>query len=237
VALNAGLHLERCLQSVVGQSFRDYEYIVVDGGSEDGTLDVIMRNESRITRWVSEKDEGVYDGMNKAIDLARGKWLYFLGSDDVMRDCLATVAQHLEDDRTVYYGDVFRVGEGKIYGGEFSLSRMARTNICQQAIFYPRSVFSKRRFDTRYAIQADWEFNMWCFSRPEIRFRHVPVLVCDFDDEGGLSSTMTDEQFQRDYPKMLKAYFPGSISMAMRLIYGASKVYRRFFPLPGRIPA
>ena len=226
VALNAAPHIEHCIQSVLRQSFSDYEYLIVDGGSNDGTLGIVKRYESRIARWVSEEDQGIYHAMNKAIELARGRWIYFLGADDEMRDCLEAVAPHLEDDRTVYYGDVYRVRQGRRYGGAFGAFRMSRTNICQQAIFYPRAAFETRGFDRRYRIQADWEFNMWCLWNPRFHLRYIPLVIADFNDESGLSSREVDECFQEDYPAMLRSYFPKGIYLWQAAIYGMSRIYR-----------
>lgn len=226
VALNAAPHIERCIQSVLRQSFSDYEYLIVDGGSKDGTLDIVRRYEHRIARWISEEDRGLYHAMNKAVGLARGRWIYFLGADDGMRDCLEAVAPLLADDRTVYHGDVFLVRKGRRYGGTFGAFRLSRKNICQQAIFYPRAAFETRLFDTRYRIQADWEFNMWCLRNPRFRLRYIPLVIADFNDESGLSSREVDERFQQDYPGMLRSYFPKGIYLWRAAVYGMSRIYR-----------
>src|ERR1700722_12907065 len=86
VVYNGAATLETTLLSVIGQSYDRVEYIVVDGGSKDGTLDLIDRYKSHIATWVSEPDKGVYDAMNKGIRMAKGDWLFFLGSDDRFQD-------------------------------------------------------------------------------------------------------------------------------------------------------
>jgi len=88
VVLNGVEFLEEAFESVFSQSFTDYEYIVIDGGSTDGTIDIIGKYAENIEYWVSEPDNGVYDAMNKAIKVAKGRWLYFLGADDVLFDSL-----------------------------------------------------------------------------------------------------------------------------------------------------
>ncbi|MCZ7592848.1 MAG: glycosyltransferase [Kiritimatiellae bacterium] len=93
VTRNAARDLPGCLDSVAAQTDVPYEHWVVDGGSTDGTLELLAsRNDPRI-RWISEPDRGIYDAMNKAVRLARGQWIYFLGSDDRMRaDALRSMA-------------------------------------------------------------------------------------------------------------------------------------------------
>jgi len=235
VCREAGEHLESCLASVRGQSFRDFEHLVIDGASTDGTVDILRRHEGEIDLWVSEPDEGLYDAMNKGVGLARGRWLYFLGADDILLDCLGEVAPHLRDERTVYHGDWLLMRSRRRRGGEFGAFRLSGTNISQQAIFYPRTVFKRRKFDGRYPIQADWEFNMWCFSRPEFSFRHIQVLVCEFNDRQGLSSRFMDGPFQEDYLGMVRKYFPPPIYAWRLLLVSLSRLYRRVVPLDATV--
>src|SRR5882757_1386619 len=86
VVYNGASTLEDTIRSVAGQTFRDFEFLIVDGGSKDATIDIIKKYPDTVTRWISEPDKGVYDAMNKGIRLAEGEWLYFLGSDDTFQD-------------------------------------------------------------------------------------------------------------------------------------------------------
>ena len=82
ICYNSKLFIEKTILSVINQSYEDVEYIVVDGGSTDGTLDVIHKYSNRITKWISEKDEGIYNAMNKALDIITGDWVIFMNSGD-----------------------------------------------------------------------------------------------------------------------------------------------------------
>ena len=82
--LNGENTLERTIQSVIGQDYKNIEYIIIDGGSTDGTLDIIKKYEHAIDYWISETDEGIYGAMNKGIQASSGEWIYFLGSDDYL---------------------------------------------------------------------------------------------------------------------------------------------------------
>jgi glycosyltransferase involved in cell wall biosynthesis len=83
VVYNAGATLEETILSVVNQGLRNYEYIIIDGGSDDNTLAIINKYKSSIAKFISEPDEGIYDAMNKSLKYASGRWLFFLGADDV----------------------------------------------------------------------------------------------------------------------------------------------------------
>ena len=115
VTLNCNALLERTIESVLKQEFVDYEYIVVDGGSTDGSIDTIKRYEKNITSWSSERDAGIYDAMNKAAAKAHGKWIIFLNAGDTFcsPEVLSTVADRLEgSDLDVLYGDIMKMRDG-----------------------------------------------------------------------------------------------------------------------------
>jgi glycosyltransferase involved in cell wall biosynthesis len=157
---------------------------------------------------LSEPDHGIYDAMNKAIRLARGKWIYFLGSDDILRDCLGAVTNYLEDERVIYFGTVHAPGLTAITQDPLGPWQLLRRNICQQAIFYPRAIFETQQFDLRYRILSDWEFNMRCYSSSEFRFKYIPVVVANYNNLSGISSVSTDQQFILDQADIIRKYLP-----------------------------
>ena len=187
VVLNGAQTLEKSMQSVFQQKFNDYEYIVIDGGSSDGTLEILQKYDRHITYWLSEPDKGVYDAMNKAIKIAQGEWIYFLGADDYLTCDLGEIAEYLKDKQTIYYGDVYRPIINRRYDGPFSPYKLASRNICQQSIFYPESVWKKYSFNLKYPVLADYELNMRCFADPDIKMQYMPVTIAVFHDKGGLS--------------------------------------------------
>lgn len=207
VVLNGVKTVEEAFQSVCRQSFTDYEYVVVDGGSIDGTVDVIHKYKRCITTWVSEPDDGVYDAMSKALKMTKGQWILFLGADDFLVCDLRDVAALLQNQQTVYYGDVVRPAVKRIYDGFFSPYKLACRNICHQSIFYPRHVLEKNVFDSRYKVFADYELNMRLFSHPDILFEYIPVIVATFNDSEGLSPNQIDREFEADRLRLIKKYF------------------------------
>lgn len=208
VVLNAAKDLETSIRSVIEPNQSYVEYVILDGGSTDGTLEILQRYQDVIDFWMSEPDKGIYDAMNKAVCLAHGRWICILGADDTLCGNLATVATYLKDDRTIYYGDVFMTGSQRRYDGPFGAWKLSRRNICQQAIFYPRAAFESQQFNLKYRLLADWEFNMRCFADPSLRFQHIPVLVANYNDTTGTSSVGSDKPFQLDHGKLIREYLP-----------------------------
>jgi len=195
VVRNGAATLDATIRSVAAQTFADMEYVVVDGRSTDGTLDILRQHETNITTWVSESDTGIYDAMNKALALARGRWLLFLGADDTLAapDVLERVAARLDDAGAVFYGDVILKSSGQAYCGEMSAYRLMQQNICHQAIFYPAEVFRSKPYDLDAGLLADYKYNieLWGAGVP---FRHMPLTVSLFEDAG--ASSRPDKKFE-----------------------------------------
>ena len=140
---NSITFVDNAINTVLKQSFKDYELIIIDGLSNDGTLDLIkeyaVKSQERI-KFISEKDKGIYDAMNKGIDLAKGEWLYFLGSDDRFAndDVLENIHKKIRNESnslSLVYGDVIRSRTGDRYIGELTGLKIFTNNICHQAAF------------------------------------------------------------------------------------------------------
>jgi glycosyltransferase involved in cell wall biosynthesis len=217
VVLNAAGTLERTIQSVLNQGFDGVEYVIIDGGSTDGSLDIIRKYGSQIGYWRSEPDNGLYDAMNKGVRAATGRWLLFLGADDVLVGRLAEIAPLLTDDRTVYYGDVYMPRRRQVYDGPFTAYKIMFANICQQAIFYPRRVFETYRFDTQYKLWADHALNMACYGDRRFRFAYIGKLVCLFNDYTGATAYAGDAKFEADRESLIKAHLPRRLFLAYLL--------------------
>jgi glycosyltransferase involved in cell wall biosynthesis len=198
----------------LGQSFPNFEIIIVDGLSSDRTVEVAKQNnDSRITVF-SEKDRGIYDAMNKGIDLALGDWLLFLGSDDQLFDPLVLEDAHghlIKTKAEFVYGNIQSIGEstltteGGIYDGEFSLDKLLSNNICHQSIFYSKKLFSKiGYYDIRYSVRADWDLNLRCFARSTVQYYDRVLALFS---GGGTSSRRTDDFTREERCLKVKEYF------------------------------
>jgi glycosyltransferase involved in cell wall biosynthesis len=209
-ALNAAATLHTCLDSLVRQTCSDFELVLVDGGSTDGTVDVVNSFAPNLgPRLVIHcgSDQGPYDAMNRGVGIATGAWLLFLGADDSLyeADTLARVAAFIGDHEPsdLVYGDVIMRSTGNRHAGVFDLDRLLfETNICHQSIFYRRELFAGiGPYNLRYRVWADWDFNIRCFSNPALVTRYMDIVVAEYNDTTGLSMREgTDKEFRKRLP-------------------------------------
>ena len=122
VTYNAASTLEETILSVIKQRNINYEYIIIDGGSKDSTIDIIKKYQDRIYYWISEKDKGIYDAMNKGLKIASGDFVIFLGADDhfLSYNTLEMTSKYINNIDEVYYGTVFRSKRNDLYYGKFN---------------------------------------------------------------------------------------------------------------------
>ena len=202
VTFNAAGTLERAIRSVLNQTYGNYEYIIIDGASTDGTTDIIGRYSDRLTYWISEPDRGLYDAMNKGIAVAHGDYIYFLGSDDMLfPTALEEIfSGHTFDSGTVIYGNV-RFSTGFVYGGEFSRWRLTTQNLSHQSAFYPAAVQKANLYELEYRYFADWVLNMKLWGGEVCRFLHVPTIVAEYDING--ASSGGDPHFKKMKHKLI----------------------------------
>jgi glycosyltransferase involved in cell wall biosynthesis len=201
---NSGPKIEKTINSVLSQDEDLFEFVVVDGGSTDDTLEVVEKYAGRI-KLLSEKDEGVYDAMNHGVDAAGGKFLYFLGAGDSLKPgALSTVAARLPPhEHALVYGNVYMIDEGRIYDGEFDRAKLRRRNICQQAIFYGREIFGVTGgFETRFSVLADHAFNLKCFFNHRIEKKYIAYVIANYEG-GGISRTERDLDFALEYGELM----------------------------------
>lgn len=193
--------------------------MVVDGGSTDGTVDVLRQiNDLKIVI-DSRPDSGVYDAFNRAVFLSSGDFILFLGADDILIVDIQQIAKRLVDSNIVYYGDVYMPMRHVLFGGEFSLLRLAKENICQQAIFYPKIIFSRYLFDLKFPLWADYDLNIKCMCDPCLSFCYVPVLVSVFNDFEGLTAFKVDNVFLNNRLEIVKSHFPFHVRVKFYIWY------------------
>ncbi len=201
INLNNSEGLRRTIESVLKQSFSDYEYIVVDGVSSDGSLHVIEEFDKGITKKLIEKDSGVYDAMNKGLALATGEYIVFLNSGDEFRSEITLEEIHKGcDDKDFVYCDVevFNEKDSHISNHPSNLStRFLLTGmICHQAIFAKRTLFDKTGpFSTKYKVYGDYEWLLRAVKKESSTIQHIPKVLVRYE-EIGISNT-TDKSKQR----------------------------------------
>jgi glycosyltransferase involved in cell wall biosynthesis len=189
VVFNGVQSIERTIQSVVSLSYENTEYIIVDGGSTDGTIDVIKKYEDSIDYWISEKDKGIYDGMNKGIDLVSGEWINFMNCGDRFASAKAldifNKSNYSED---IVYGDAIVEYDGftRLFKKTPIDQMFKRMPFCHQASFTKSSLMKLWKFDLSYRLSSDYNFLYQAFLANKT-FRYLNELICYFDFTGGAS--------------------------------------------------
>jgi len=229
-AYNSGKVLRKCLESIVNQSFSDFEILIMDGISTDDTLKIIESFKDFRIKIYSEEDKGIYDAINKGVDVSSGEWLYFIGSDDELynNNVLGEIYSIAKaTNEKIIYGNVKVKGDtgwakdGDIYDGEFNLQKLLKKNISHQAVFYHQSVYKKiGRYNIKYTICADWDFNLRCFAK--YKFKYVSIIVAIF--QGGNTSTKGDDIFRKDKALNILKYFKGCLYKKEFFLYLKDKI-------------
>lgn len=201
---NSVATIDIALKSIFEQTFKNFEVLVMDGMSSDSTLEVVLKYKDKFPKIIvtSKKDKGIYDAMNQGIKIAKGNWLYFMGSDDsfysskVLENIVEKIKENNNQD--VLYGNVVSSRFNGVYDGEFTYSKLMGKNICHQAIFLNENVFKKTgKFDLKYKVLADWDHNIRWFFSSKIAHKHIDIIIANYAD-GGFSSLNEDVAFQKD---------------------------------------
>lgn len=180
--------LEKTIQSVLGQTFQDYQYIIIDGGSSDGSVDVIKRYADRIDYWVSEPDKGVYNAMNKGIQQAKGEYLNFMNSGDSFHSSsvLNDMAK-MEFTEEIITGGFYDKEKNKYFiiaPQEVTLLTMLKETFNHQATFFKKALFNNRQYDESYTLISDYKFNLLSIIFDKCSIRIINYIVADYDFNG-----------------------------------------------------
>lgn len=211
--------LSQTLASVAQQRYSKYEQIIIDGASTDGSQTVIKQycnKNPRITYWISEKDKGVYNAMNKGILQAQGEYLLFLNSGDYIEpDILEQVASSLIGT-DIIYGNLYFLSESgnkymRIYPeSPLSAALLLSPTFClpHPATFIKKELFKAQLYNEQYKIVSDWEFWIKSILFKNHSTKHVDIGISNFQ-EGGISSDTTLANQERT--KVLKELFPQKV--------------------------
>ena len=189
VSLNAKKEIQGTIESVLSQTYPLIEYILIDGDSTDGTIDIVKTYKERISKLLVEKDHGVYDAMNKALSMATGDFLIFMNAGDkfVAEFTVENAMRSVRDPKAVYYGDALFVDPTQrrsyIYGGPYSAYTICSTNICHQSIFYPKAAYKNYSYDLKYRLFSDYAYNINLFAK-RFKFVYLKDIVSVFRMDG-----------------------------------------------------
>ena len=191
VSLNAGEELKKTVDSVLTQTYKDYEILVKDGGSEDGSLELLPADE-RI-RIIAQPDCSIYDAMNQAVMEAKGDYYLFLNCGDYLYShlVLGKVAKAIaKEPGDIYYGDLYRRQLHSVDAAPERISDFVcyRNVPCHQVCFYAKHLFAKRGYDLHYPVRADYEHFLYSVYQQKARCRRLPFTVTSYQG-GGFSET------------------------------------------------
>ena len=207
------------------QIVKGFELIFIDGGSNDGTIECIQSNDLIVDKFISEPDSGIYNAMNKGLGIATGDFCIFLGADDTINvESFQQMLSILYVGQTVFYG---RVEKSKnILGNKTNRWRILRENIPHQAIFYPRVVYTKERYNEKYKICADHEYNIRLIwnGTPYV---YSPLVIANFGDQG-ISTRSTDYEFIKDYYKIIENHCGKFLRIFIYYSKFAKGIYRKW---------
>lgn len=192
VCRNALDDLQRTVTSVKAQTFSDYEYLIVDGGSTDGSAEWLDTQEG--IKWISEPDKGIYDAMNKGVQMAAGEWIIFMNAGDTFYtpEVLQQVVPFLKDPHGLVYGDISKERKGhEVIKRAEKPHNAHRMICCHQALFTRTTLLKDTPFDTSYRLSADFKFFKQMYLRA-VPMRHISVVIARFDTRGESNTHRTE---------------------------------------------
>ena len=206
VSFNAAKTIEQTISSVVNQTYKNIEFIIIDGGSTDGTVDIIKKYHDKIAFWCSEPDKGIYDAMNKGIKKSTGDYIQIIGSDDCLysRDTIQNVVDSIDDETDIFSAARFEVDEEKKiqilttnesakYYKRGVLPWMPHTGI-----FVKGSYMKKNLFDTAYKIAADYKFILQAYMDKNVKFQYEDFPVAFFSLSGVSNINRQEQKEERN---------------------------------------
>ena len=206
---NNKIGLLRTIESVLSQSYTNYEYIVIDGGSLDGSKEVIESFAHRLDYWISEPDRGIYNAMNKGVEQAHGEYLLFLNSGDVLHDI--NVLKNIEHEcinADLIIGRVLNLNTQELSSmpDHLTMNLFYIKSIPHPATFINNKLFTNRRYDESYRIVSDWKFFIETIVIENATCKNSMVVVSDFDTNG--VSSINKRLVEEERNHVLNSLFP-----------------------------
>jgi glycosyltransferase involved in cell wall biosynthesis len=192
INLNNAQGLRKTIESVVNQTYNDFEYIIIDGGSSDGSVELIKEYADKITYWVSEPDNGIYNAMNKGILKATGEYCLFLNSGDWLVDNILSLVFNNAINVDILYGNIIKqysIKESEIFKGcakeYLTLLDFMFDKISHQAAFIKRNLFLIFGFfDERFKIASDVLFFARVIIKENVTYKYIDLNITNFDPYG-----------------------------------------------------
>lgn len=190
VVFNGEKYIEKTIRSILSQTYNNIEYIVIDGGSTDGTIEIVRKYRGKISYWISEPDNGIFDAMNKGASVATGEYIYYLNAGDAFYsdNTLFDVVNHLNDNQvnayTLLVGNVLLTHNGK----DLRFAPVVGTNLPHQGAFVKTEIVKKYKFDSKLKIYGDSDLWYRMNMGGEFAPIHIANTICRFPLDGVGSS-------------------------------------------------
>ena len=227
--------LRQTILSVVGQTCDDYEYVIIDGGSTDGSVEVIKEREDKISYWVSEKDGGIYNAMNKGVKAARGEYLIFMNSGDIFYDnkVLSDACLYIHDE-DIIIGNVLATDTRTIISppppdGKLTMYHPYSGAIPHQGTFVKLALQQKHPFDETLKIAADWKFFLQSIIFDNCSVKYINVNVALYDTSG--LSSQNPQAMREEKEKVLEECLPQRVIDDYRLMKESECLTQTLTPL------
>ncbi|WP_455673673.1 glycosyltransferase family 2 protein [Phocaeicola sp.] len=204
VSYNAVSTIESTILSVINQTYPNIEYIIIDGGSTDGTVDIIKKYADRISYWVSERDDGIYAAMNKGVNIAKGEWVNFMNSGDSFYDnnIISNVfgVNDLDSKISIIYGKTYKKYH---YRNKIEIPPKLefikkRLPFCHQSCFIKTDLLRNHPYNTNYKLVADDEFFYSMYVQGE-KFFFIDTTIANYEAYLGISSQKMKEALYENY--------------------------------------
>lgn len=192
VVFNAILYLEETIKSILSQDYNNIEYIIIDGESKDGTVNIIRKYEKYISYWISESDNGIYDAMNKGIDIATGEWINFMNAGDTFysNDTISTVINNLQSNTDLISGNIYYFDDKneKKYLRQEEINYPMQNMFCyHQSLFTKTSIMKDIKFSTEFKVSGDYDFVLKCYMK-NYKFQYLDIPIANFR-AGGMAES------------------------------------------------
>ena len=229
VVRNGKEHIEEAIQSVLSQAYDNIEYIIVDGGSTDGTIEIIKKYDDQVAYWISEPDHGIYDAMNKGILLARGELIGLLNSDDfyekqAIQFVVNTYSSRGSNQPVIVYGNFYILDEELGLKTDFlsNLNYRQGMTICHQAMFVHKNIYLDLfLYDLTYKLAADYDFFIKAINH-NVTFLNTDKFLVNFRNVGATYNSVNP--MYKETLSIIKKHFGYFSSQYFLLLLRVGKV-------------
>lgn len=215
VVYNAQEYLEDTIVSIISQTYNNFEYIIIDGGSTDKTLSIVEKYKDNIAFFLSEKDNGIFHAMNKGIKYATGDWLNFMNAGDnfASNDILTQVAPLLKKNTDIYYGNYLDDKKRIIYAKTYNI--FLNIPYCHQAAFYQKTTLKKFRFNEEYKISGDYAQYLDIKNNGG-KLEKINLVICQYLGEG--ISANNKKTWTKEHLKIHKKHLGFFVAYAIYIL-------------------